>query len=198
MTSGPSAAKSGAGRSGACALADAAGTDIYVSQVTGEVVQRTTAASRALNWVGAVPHWLYPTLLRQNAKTWTQVVIWTSLAGTFLTLCGLYLGVLAWGRARASQLSRGRITPFRGLMAWHHLTGLAAGVLTLTWVASGLFSMNPWGFLDSPGDGSREKLAGSPPRLSATWPPPLRRGAGAPAPDGRTAEARDVRRRNPS
>ena len=142
-------------------MADPAKTDIYVSQVTGEAVQRTTATGRALNWIGAVPHWLYPTLLRQNVKLWTQVVIWTSLAGTFLTLCGLYLGVLAWGRARD-----GKISPFRGLMAWHHLFGLAAGLLTLTWVASGLFSVNPWGFLESPGDDARSRLAGSAPRFA--------------------------------
>lgn len=133
-------------------------TDVYVSQSTGQVVQRTTQAARVLNWLGAVPHWLYPTILRQDVKLWTGVVIWTSLAGTFLTLCGLYLGVLAWGRARD-----GKVSPFRGLMAWHHLTGLAAGVLTLTWVASGLFSMNPWGFLDSPGGDARAKVAGPAP-----------------------------------
>ena len=69
--------------------------------------------------------------------------IWLALGvGIFLTVTGLYLGVVAWRPWRDA-----RLTPFRGWMAWHHLTGLAAGVLTLTWVASGLVSMNPWGFL---------------------------------------------------
>ena len=86
-------------------LADQAATDIYVSQVTGEVVQRTTRASRVLNWVGAVPHWLYPTVLRQYPKLWSQVVIWTSLAGVFLTLAGLYLGILAWRPFRDHRVS---------------------------------------------------------------------------------------------
>ncbi|WP_336971037.1 hypothetical protein [Sphingobium aromaticiconvertens] len=40
-------------------LADAAGTDIYVAQKTGEVVQNTTAHERFWNWLGAVPHWIY-------------------------------------------------------------------------------------------------------------------------------------------
>jgi hypothetical protein len=36
---------------------------------------------------------------------------------------------------------------------WHHYGGLAFGGLALTWVASGLVSMNPWGFLeDDDGD----------------------------------------------
>jgi hypothetical protein len=36
-------------------------------------------------------------------------------------------------------------------MFWHHLPGLIFGLLALSWVASGLVSMNPWGFLDSKG-----------------------------------------------
>lgn len=138
-------------------LADQARSDIYVSQKTGEVAQRTTRASRILNWLGAVPHWLYPTVLRQDPTLWTQVVIWTSLAGVFLTLAGLYLGILSWRPFRDRRLS-----PFRGLMTWHHLTGLATGVLTLTWVFSGLVSMNPWGFLESPRDPAEARVAGLP------------------------------------
>ena len=142
-------------------LADGQASDLYVSQKTGLVVQRTTGAGRVLNWLGAVPHWLYPTLLRQYPKLWTQVVIWTSLAGTFLTLAGLYLGVLAW-----RPFGDARLSPFRGLMTWHHLTGLATGVLTLTWVASGLISMNPWGFLEGGDDPAPARVAGPPPAFT--------------------------------
>jgi hypothetical protein len=142
-------------------LADGAATDLYVSQKTGQVAQRTTGAGRVLNWLGAVPHWLYPTILRQDARLWTQVVIWTSLAGTFLTLVGLYLGLMSW-----RPFGDARLSPFRGLMTWHHLTGLATGLLTLTWVASGLFSMNPWGFLESPDDPALARIAGPAPRFA--------------------------------
>jgi hypothetical protein len=142
-------------------LADPAATDLYVSQTTGQVVQRTTRATRVLNWLGAVPHWLYPTLLRQYPRLWTQVVIWTSLAGVFLTLCGLYLGILSW-----RPFGDKRLSPFRGLMTWHHLAGLATGVLTLTWVASGLFSMNPWGFLESQDAPGPARIAGPPPAFA--------------------------------
>jgi uncharacterized iron-regulated membrane protein len=136
-------------------MADPAATDIYVSGVSGEVVQRTTARSRTLNWLGAVPHWLYPTILRQDVKLWSQVVIWTSLVGTFLTITGLYLGIVAW-----RPFGDKRLSPFRGLMTWHHLLGLATGLLTLTWVASGLVSMNPWGFLDSRDDPAIARFSG--------------------------------------
>jgi uncharacterized iron-regulated membrane protein len=134
-------------------LSDPAATDLYVSAKTGKVAQRTTRSARILNWLGPIPHWLYPQVLRADTTLWSQVVIWTSLAGVFLTVTGLYLGAVAWRPG-------GRVTPFRGLMAWHHVAGLVAGVLTLTWVASGLVSMNPWGFLESPQDPAAERLAG--------------------------------------
>ena len=135
---------------------DPARTDVYVSAHTGAVSQVVNAREKVLNWLGPIPHWLYPQVLRADVKLWSQVVIWTSIVGTFLTLTGLYLGVIAW-RPWADR----RVTPYRGLMAWHHLTGLAAGILTLTWVLSGLFSMNPWGFLDSGPDDRAEQMTGA-------------------------------------
>ncbi len=45
--------------------------------------------------------------------------------------------------------------------ATHHVTGLVFGVLTLTWVFSGLVSMNPRGFLES-GRGPEASLAQGP------------------------------------
>src|SRR5690606_32126718 len=38
-----------------------------------------------------------------------------------------------------------------GLALWHHYAGLACGLFLLTWAASGLFSMRPWGWFDSAG-----------------------------------------------
>ena len=130
-------------------------TDVYVSARTGQVAQVTDGPGRVLAWLGPIPHWLYPAILRQDGKLWTQVVVWTSLAGTFLTLTGLYLGIVAWRPWRDR-----RVTPYRGLMAWHHIAGLLDGMLTLTWVASGLVSMNPWGLLESGPDAQSQRLTG--------------------------------------
>lgn len=129
---------------------DDAGTVLYVSGADGTVVQDTTTHERFWNWLGAVPHWLYFTQFRQNQKLWYDTVVYASLLGAFLTLTGLYIGVLQFRRGK-------RLSPYRGLALWHHWTGLVFGVLTLTWVVSGLFSMQPWGMFESEGPG--EELA---------------------------------------
>jgi hypothetical protein len=135
---------------------DSAGTELYVSGVTGQVVQDTTRFERFWNWLGAVPHWLYFKQLRENGPLWSQIVIYASLLGSFLTVIGLYIGVTQIGR-------KGRRIPYRGMAWWHHVTGLVFGLLTLTWVASGLFSMNPWGWMESEGPSEEmTALAGRP------------------------------------
>jgi hypothetical protein len=135
------------------AFDDAAGTQIHVSSSSGEVLQATTRNERFWNWLGAVPHWLYPTVLRANGLLWSQVVVWSSILGTVLTVLGLWLGIVHWQKRR-----RGRLSPFRGLWEWHHMAGLVFGVLTLSWVFSGLLSMNPWGLLEGQ-SGPRERRA---------------------------------------
>jgi uncharacterized iron-regulated membrane protein len=124
------------------ALGDKLQTELYVSSTTGRAVQITTAGERLWTWLGAVPHWLYFTGLRRNAWFWSQVVIYTALLGCFLAGIGIYIGV----RQMLAQ-PPGRWSPYRGFNLWHHLAGMVFGVFTLTWVLSGLLSMNPWGLL---------------------------------------------------
>lgn len=128
------------------ALGDAAGTQLYISSVSGRAVQVTTLRQRFWNWLGAVPHWLYFAELRRNAGLWSQVMIYTALLGCFLTAIGLYLGV----RALVRQ-PRGQFSPYLGFNLWHHIAGLIFGIVALAWVASGLLSMNPWGWLEGEG-----------------------------------------------
>jgi uncharacterized iron-regulated membrane protein len=58
----------------------------------------------------------------------------------------------------------GKLSPYRGWFYWHHVIGLVFGVLTLTWVFSGLVSMNPWGFLEGRGRGEASLVEGPSPR----------------------------------
>jgi len=44
------------------------------------------------------------------------------------------------------------------LMFWHHMTGLVAGLLVLTWTLSGLLSMNPWGALEGNGAETEQSM----------------------------------------
>lgn len=119
---------------------DAAGTVLYVSQRSGEVLQRTHRAERAWNYVGAVVHWIYPTVLRRHWAAWDQFVWWLSLVGIAVALIGLWLGI---DRMLIALRSRARkLTLFRGWMKWHHLLGLAAGLFVFTWIFSGWLSMD--------------------------------------------------------
>jgi uncharacterized iron-regulated membrane protein len=120
-------------------------TVLYISPQSGEVVVLTTRGSRALAWVAAIPHWLYFTPLRVNDRLWTQVIIWTSVAGCVLAVIGIVLGVIQFKPSKPVRLSRvSSYIPYFGLMRWHYITGVVFGVLTLTWTFSGLLSMDPW------------------------------------------------------
>jgi len=143
------------------ALDDTAGTELYLDRDTGDLLQDTTRRERVLSWVGAIPHWLYPLALRRHPALWSGIIVWTATIGVFLVATGLYVGIARWQRRRDGR----RASPFRGWWYWHHIAGLVFGVLALTWVFSGLLTMNPWGFLEGSGIGShvRPQLTGQSP-----------------------------------
>ncbi|MGY4343864.1 hypothetical protein ACVWXM_000328 [Bradyrhizobium sp. GM7.3] len=70
------------------ALGDAAGTEVYVSSLTGEIVLDTTRSERTWNLVGSVLHWIYPTILRSNWSLWDRVVWTLSLLALIACLAG--------------------------------------------------------------------------------------------------------------
>jgi hypothetical protein len=152
---------------------DAAHTELYVSPALGEVVVHTTRSSRALAWAAAIPHWLYFAPLRVNDPLWRQVVLWTSGIGVILASLGIILGIIQFSPARPAGWGhiRSRI-PYTGWMRWHYITGVVFGVFTLTWVFSGLLSMEPWDWVNRGGSGAelRQALTGGPLDL-AQFPP---------------------------
>jgi hypothetical protein len=127
---------------------DPARTQVYVSAWLGEVTMVTSRRSRTLAWLGTIPHWFYFSALRANQPLWYQIVVWTSGLGVVLALLGLILGVTQyrWSRPRKSSG-----IPYSGWMRWHYITGVVFGVFTLTWVFSGLLSMEPYGWATQPG-----------------------------------------------
>jgi hypothetical protein len=125
---------------------DEAGTEIYVSYVDGEVVQLTSARTRLLAWVGAIPHWIYPIQLRKHASAWRTLVIALSGLGALVSGSGLVHGLsvarIARRSARRTPLS---VSPFQDpWLAWHHRLGLSFGLLAFTWVLSGMLSFFPF------------------------------------------------------
>jgi len=135
------------------ALGDAADSHLYISVSSGETILRTTARERRIAYVGAILHWLYFTPFRRNGALWAQTIIWMSMAGTLLCVLGLI-----WG------LYTGFSSPYRGWMRWHHYAGLLFGAVTLTWMFSGLLSMDPWNWhpATTPTNEQRKALRGNP------------------------------------
>lgn len=158
-------------------VADGRGTRLYVSDGAAEVVHHSTRAERLLAWIGAIPHWIYPTVLRRHANMWAWLVIVLSAVGTVMSVTGLVIGVwhFRWRQRTAMSAQRAgdplpRV-PYRSTwMRWHHLLGLGFGVTTCTWVFSGMMSMNPldWSPGSSATPGERLAWSGASPS-PATW-----------------------------
>jgi hypothetical protein len=121
------------------------GFEVYVSSVTGEVVQASTRSSRFWAYLGPIPHWLYFTPLRIHGREWSNIVVWLSGLGTVASLLGILIG--AWMYSpRKSYVSAGQPSsiPYTGQKRWHTIFGLFFGLMACTWVFSGLLSMDPF------------------------------------------------------
>jgi uncharacterized iron-regulated membrane protein len=138
-------------------LGDAAGSRLYVSARSGEIVQRTTASDRGWNWVGAVLHWAYFTPLRSSFTAWDQTVWWVSFVAMLVAIAGTALGLIRTVAVR--RAGKPGLTYFRlKWLRWHHLLGLFAGVFVLTWILSGWLSMDH-GRLFSRGQATQSQVA---------------------------------------
>lgn len=139
------------------AIRDAAATRIYVSLVSGEIIQMVSRRQRALAWMGAIPHWIYPALLRRHRDVWRHIVLALAAFGALTALLGIILGV--W-RIRLRYRDQWLRSPFVDpWMRWHHYLGLAFGVFAFTWVFSGLLSLDPFEW--SPGGAPSRAEAGA-------------------------------------
>ena len=130
-------------------MADSIGTHLYVSAKSTEILQKTNRSQRAWNYLGAVVHWIYPTVIRKDWVLWDQIVWWVSLVCLIGVLTGLILGIQHWQVAKQRGL-RGLASPFSGWLAWHHKIGLISGVIVLLWMFSGWLSMDHGRLFSSP------------------------------------------------
>src|SRR5262245_52216207 len=157
------------------AVRDGAGTEVYVSPYLGEVRLVTTTKARTLAWIATIPHWFYITPLRTNQPLWYWIVVATSALGCLLALLGLLLGVTQFHKSKPFRWANA--VRYQGWMRWHYISGVFFGLFALTWVFSGLLSMEPFDWanadgLEIPGDamtGGPVELDRFPPFEAAPW-----------------------------
>jgi hypothetical protein len=131
------------------AVDDGRGTEVYVSAATGMVVLATTARTRGFAWVATIPHWFYFASLRTHPRLWTRTVVWSAELGCVLAALGLVLGVVQFRKSKPFRLSKS--IRYQGWMRWHYILGAVFGVFALTWVFSGLLSMEPFDWTNAEG-----------------------------------------------
>lgn len=146
-------------------FADQERHQLYISSKSGEVLQYTDKDSRLWAWLGAIPHWVYFTSLRQDAELWIKVVVWLSGIGCIMCIAGIYLGVRNFRLARKRKLA----SPYKKFWyKWHHIIGTVFGLFVLTFTFSGMMSLarvQDWGLrakLDINPAQELQKLAPSP------------------------------------
>ena len=120
-------------------FADTEKHQLYIGSQSGEVLQFTTRNERFWAWLGAIPHWVYFTWLRQDAALWSITVIWLSGIGCLMTIAGLWVGIDVWRRSRKQK---GKFSPYRKKWYhWHYVTGIVFGLFVLTFCFSGMMSL---------------------------------------------------------
>ena len=145
-------------------LEGAGGRILYVSSTNGAVVLDTNAQERFWNWLGSVPHWLYPRALREDQPLWRQVVMWSAGPCILVALTGIWIGLMRVRPGRR-RFKGGRMTPYHGWMKWHHISGLVGSLFLILWIFSGWLSVDPWRLFASEGIGpdARQDYAGRAP-----------------------------------
>jgi len=131
---------------------DAAETELYVSLLRAEVVQKTTGRSRLVAWCGAIPHWLYLRVLVTSRGVWRQLVICLAAAAVIACVAGIVLGVWNWRPRRRYRANSNEASSIPYRTTWlrlHHLLGLSFGSVAFSYVFSGMLSLQPFGWAGS-------------------------------------------------
>lgn len=120
-------------------FADPHHTAVYVSRATGAVFGVVTSLTRLTTWTGTVPHWLYFQWLYTRPALWT----WTNLilpgVAILLAMTGIILGtVQLFPRRRRGDW---RVSGYHKMSKWHHITGIAFGLIVITWTLSGVLEI---------------------------------------------------------
>ena len=121
-------------------FADDAGTQLYLSSQNGEALQFSNRSERFWAWLGAIPHWVYFTWLRQDTVLWTKTVIWLTALGCLMVIAGFWVSVDVWRKTHRSR--HPKFSPYRKRWYhWHYVSGIFFGIFVLTFTFSGMMSL---------------------------------------------------------
>lgn len=113
---------------------------LYISSKNGEALQFTDNDSRFWAWVGAIPHWIYFTSLRQDSAAWISTIVWLSGLGSIMCLLGFIWGIYILIKQYKKKKSLS--VPYKKrAYRWHYLTGFIFGLFVFTFVFSGMMSL---------------------------------------------------------
>jgi hypothetical protein len=118
------------------AMNDPAGTEYYVSEKSNDIVQKTDRRGRVLAISGYVLHNLF--FFRQRTW-WTPLLDFIAWTAMLMALSGIVLGI--WRVAFKPRFRHKGVlsfTPYSGWMKWHHYAGLVFGLLSISWILSGM------------------------------------------------------------
>jgi hypothetical protein len=118
---------------------DAARTAVYVSRAGGWRFGVVTNFTRFETWFGAVPHWLYFQWLYNRSDWWMAASLVLPGIAILLGLAGVTLGTIELFPRR----KRGdwRLSAYRGVSKWHHVSGIVFGVVVIVFSFSGLLKV---------------------------------------------------------
>lgn len=127
---------------------DPASTLLYISSRSGEVLRDAPLSERRWAYASAWLHWLYMFRTQKSSDPlWQWVVSISCVFGIILAGTGAWIGISRW--RFSGRYKSGRRTPYpKSLWRWHHIGGLLFAFITLTWLISGLASVNPLGIFD--------------------------------------------------
>lgn len=108
-------------------------TQVYVSVQNGEIIQKTTRATRISAYLGAIPHYAIFNYLSIKHPVWKSVLIALIITGFIVSLSGIIVGFVRMRRGKGFK----GITPFKNpWYKWHHLAGIFFGIFALTFTIS--------------------------------------------------------------
>lgn len=118
---------------------DADAHQMYMTSKDGRVIQFTDKKSRFWAWIGAIPHWVYFTSLRQHQTLWIEFVKWTAGIGCILCILGFILAYIDWKKQKGKGIFH---SPYqKRWYKWHFVSGVIFGLFAITFAFSGMMSL---------------------------------------------------------